>query len=86
VRAFWGIAQATLLMAVILLGVRAGLVSAGLSPAVRLLILVLLGTAIYVAACLWRAPEISRELRTFLRRRPTGTAHTEALRPGLSTD
>ena len=86
VRAFWGIAQATLLMAVILVGVRAGLVSAGLSPAVRLLILVLLGTAIYVAACLWRAPEISRELRTFLRRRPTGTAHTEPLRPGLSTD
>ena len=96
VRAFWGIAQATVVMAVILVGVRAGLVSAGLSPAVRLLILVLLGTAIYIAACLWRAPEISRELRNFLRRRPptpptppptpTGTAHTEPLRPGLSTD
>jgi hypothetical protein len=32
--------------------------------AVRLVLLVLVGALVYGAGCLWRAPEISHELRT----------------------
>jgi O-antigen/teichoic acid export membrane protein len=86
VRAFSGIAQATALMAVVVIGARAAMVSAGVAPAMRLVLLVLLGTAIYVALCLVRAPEVTREVRSVLRRRPAATPYTEPLTPGLSTD
>jgi hypothetical protein len=64
-----GVAQATALMAAVLLVTRAALVAAGVQPFPRLVALVLLGGAAYVVGCLWRAPELSRELRRLLRRR-----------------
>ena len=64
VRALSGVTQATALMAAAVLAARAGLVALDVPAAVRLLLLVLVGALVYGAGCLWRAPEISHELRT----------------------
>lgn len=66
---FAGIAQATVLMAVTLVIARALLLETGLSTASRLVLLVLLGGSVYVAGCLWRAPEVTREVQSAIRRR-----------------
>jgi O-antigen/teichoic acid export membrane protein len=72
VSALTGVAQATLVMAVLVLGARAALLALGVPAAARLVILIVLGAVVYLAACLWRAPEITGEIRTALGRRRGG--------------
>ena len=62
-----GVAQATALMAAVLLVTRAALMAAGAQPFARLIALVLVGGAAYVVGCLWRAPELAHEFRRVLR-------------------
>jgi O-antigen/teichoic acid export membrane protein len=85
-QAFSGVAQATALMAVVLVGARLALESAGVAPAMRLVLLVLLGGAIYVGGCLLRAPDVTDEIKSVLRGRRAVTPYSEPLTPGLSTD
>ena len=61
-----GVAQAAALMAGALLVARSALVAASVPPAARLAILVVLGSVVYVGCCLWRAPEVSSEIRSAL--------------------
>jgi hypothetical protein len=72
VGALTGVAQATLVMAVMVLGARGALLALGVPPAARLVLLIVLGAAVYLATCLWRAPEITGEIRTVLGRRRGG--------------
>lgn len=74
VSAFAGIAQATVVMAVSVVTTRAVLAEAGVSAAGRLVVLVLVGTCIYAACCLWRAPEVTSEIKRALSRRRTTAA------------
>ena len=64
-----GVAQATLVMAAVVLGARAALVAVGVPAAGRLVLLVLLGAGVYLACCIWRAPEITREVKGAIGRR-----------------
>jgi O-antigen/teichoic acid export membrane protein len=63
VRSLAGIAQASAVMAVALLVLRSALIALGVSPAPRLVLLVTLGAAVYIASCAWRAPEITLEIK-----------------------
>ena len=69
VRSLAGVARATAIMAAALLPAREALLGAGLGAGSRLALLVALGSAVYVAGCLWRAPEVTLEVRRGLRRR-----------------
>jgi polysaccharide transporter, PST family len=83
VRAFAGIAQATVVMAAALLVARPALQAAGVGPALRLVLLVALGGLVYVAACLWRAPELTMEIKAVFRRpRAGGIAPIGAVEAG----
>jgi O-antigen/teichoic acid export membrane protein len=66
-----GVVQATLVMVsfVLLAQLMLGLVDSGAPAAARLVLLVLLGVAVYVPACVWRAPEIVSDLRSLRRGR-----------------
>jgi O-antigen/teichoic acid export membrane protein len=68
-RSLTGVVQATAVMAVVVLGARTALVETGLPVAVRLVLLVLVGAAVYIAGCRWRAPEVRLEISGALRRR-----------------
>lgn len=63
-----GVAQAAAAMTVVVLGARSLLIDQGVSDAARLVLLILLGIAVYVPLCAWRAPEILDELRALRRR------------------
>lgn len=77
-----GVVQATAVMAAALLAGRELLLSGGVPGAVRLTLLVLLGAAVYVAASLWRSPEVTRELSGVIgRRRRRSVALVEPLDP-----
>jgi O-antigen/teichoic acid export membrane protein len=80
-RALSGVIQATLLMALVVLAARLGLVEAGLGAALRLVLLIVLGIAVYGLACRWRAPEVVSELREQLRRRRRSSVPTGAAQP-----
>ena len=71
-RALAGVAQAAAAMGLSVLLVRVLLVHEGVAPELRLLGLTLLGAAIFVACCVWRAPEVADEVRALRRpgRRP----------------
>jgi O-antigen/teichoic acid export membrane protein len=69
VRPLWSIAQATALMALAVLPAREALISAQVPVAIRLAVLIVLGGGAYLAGCLWRAPEVTFEIRNSLRRR-----------------
>ena len=73
-QALLGIAQATGVMVVVLLPVRTALSAAAVPSAARLVLLVVLGAVVYIGGCLWRAPEVTREVRGALDRRRGGTA------------
>lgn len=62
-----GVAQATAIMAVVLLPTRAALVAADVPAIAQLGILIVLGTGAFAAGCRLRAPELLRELRRILR-------------------
>lgn len=71
IRSLSGVAQATAAMAAALLAARAGLIALDVPAAARLVLLVPLGAAVYVAASLWRVREVTDEIRNGLaRRRP----------------
>lgn len=79
VRPFAGVAQATALMGVTLVAARAALVAEGVPAAARLVVLVLIGLAVYGAAFLWRAPEVADEIRRAVgRRRAAAPPRVEA--------
>ena len=71
-RALSGVTQAAAVMTVVVLGARELLIDQGVSDAARLALLILLGIAVYVPLCAWRAPEILDELRALRRRARRG--------------
>jgi O-antigen/teichoic acid export membrane protein len=64
-----GIAQATALMAGALVVARLGLVEAGAPAWLRLVLLIVLGGVVYIPSCLWRAPEVTQEIKSAVGRR-----------------
>jgi len=62
-RAFSGVAEAALLMALAVFGARIMLVHSGVPSGVSLVALIGLGVAVYIPLVLWRAPEVLDELR-----------------------
>ena len=80
---FWrslsGVAQATAIMGVTVLAARWALVEAGAPAVARLALLVVLGAAVYGAACLWRVPELRREIGGAIRSRRARRLRTEPL-------
>ena len=67
VGALSGVAQATAIMAVVLVPVRAALASVDMPAAAQLAVLVVLGTGAFAAGCRLRAPDVMRELKRVLR-------------------
>ena len=65
-----GVMEAVLVMGVAVLAVRAELMSSVGNPALTLVLCIATGVAVYLPLCIWRAPEIKRDLR----RRNRGTA------------
>ena len=64
VRALLGVFLAAAVMGVVALVVRLALVDAGVPPLLRLLIVSVVGGAVFLAICLWRIPEIARDVRS----------------------
>ena len=73
-RALVGVAQAAAVMGVSVLAARTLLVQAHAAPGVRLLATSLLGALVFAVVCAWRAPEVTGEVRTLLRRAPQPAA------------
>ncbi len=69
-RGLSGVAQATALMGVAVLATRELLIAQGVAPAARLVLVVLVGLAVYVPACAWRSSQVVAEVAAVLRRRP----------------
>jgi hypothetical protein len=64
-----GVAGHCLVMTLCVYAARIGLVDAGVGPAPRLFLLVLIGTVVYGGIISWRDPGLVRELRGFVARR-----------------
>jgi O-antigen/teichoic acid export membrane protein len=69
VRSLSGVAQASALMAISVLGGREALEAAGVPALARLVLLALLGATVYLGASLWRAPDVTEEIAGVIRRR-----------------
>jgi polysaccharide transporter, PST family len=63
-RSLSGVLQAALAMAACSLAGRLVLAEVGVTASARLVIVSLFGVMVFVPLCLWRAPEVRRELRT----------------------
>ena len=74
-----GIVQATAIMAAAVLAVREALIAAGTPAAVRLVVAVVFGGGVYLAACLWRAPEITAEFKRISSHRRRARAEGDVL-------
>jgi PST family polysaccharide transporter len=74
VRAFSGIAQASLAMFAAVAVTRMMFIDAGVPAGARLAALTLLGIAVFVPCCAWREPELRAELRRLRPASGTGTA------------
>ena len=81
VRSLVGVVQATVLMAAAVLATRLALVAGGVPAGARMALTTLVGMVVFGAACLWREPELKREVRTIMRRFSTRTPAT----PGRCT-
>jgi O-antigen/teichoic acid export membrane protein len=68
-RAFAGIAAAAGTMGVVVLVGRVILVESGVPAPARLILIVLLGVAVFVPTCVWLAPQVVSELRGIVERR-----------------
>ena len=79
-RALAGVAQTTAGMAAVVYVARVGLVDAGLSPAPRLALLIVVGALAYAPLALWRIPEL-RALAVRLRPSRRVPAAAEAVLP-----
>jgi O-antigen/teichoic acid export membrane protein len=69
-RSLGGVAQASVGMLACVIAAKLVLVDQGVPDAARLVVLTLLGLAVFAALCFWRAPEVRRELRGLRRARP----------------
>jgi O-antigen/teichoic acid export membrane protein len=82
VRSLSGVVQASTVMAIALLGGREALSATQISAPLSLAILVAFGGIVYVGASIWRAPEVTREVKGLLERRrpayPGGDVKPEA--------
>jgi hypothetical protein len=78
-----GVAQATVVMAAAMLGARGALVATGLPTVSRLALLVVLGGCVYVAGCLWRAPELTLEIKGAIGRRTRKAPRSGFVEAGL---
>jgi O-antigen/teichoic acid export membrane protein len=67
------VVQAALAMGAVVLVTKIGLVSAGVPPTARLLLLIPLGIAVYLPLAAWRLPDVLAELRR-LRARPAAAS------------
>ena len=79
----FGVVQAAVLMAAVVLGVRLGLESVGVGAPLRLVACILAGLAVYPLAVRWRAPEVPAEVRA-VRRPPRATRRRPS--PSRSSD
>jgi O-antigen/teichoic acid export membrane protein len=68
-RGLAGVVQAGLAMAVVAALVRQAALELGLSPLLRLVVVTLVGAAVYMPLCLWRSPEARNDVRGLLRQR-----------------
>ncbi len=83
-RSLSGVAQATALMAGALVVARLGLIEVGAPAWLRLVLLIVLGGAVYIPSCLWRAPEVTQEIKSAIGRRKRRPApRLEPLDAGL---
>jgi hypothetical protein len=64
VRSLLGVFQAAAVMSGVVLLARLALLDAGAPAIVRLVVCSLLGAAVFFALCLWRVPEIGRDIRS----------------------
>ncbi len=73
-------------MAAVVFATRQALIAAGVPAAGRLVLLILLGVAVYVPLCAWRVPEVVAEVKRVSSRRQKATGHLEPLpaQPQLS--
>jgi O-antigen/teichoic acid export membrane protein len=69
VRAISGVFQAALAMCAVVLGVRYGLLEAGVEPGLRLVACISAGVVTYGLMCAWRVPELRTEAKALLSRR-----------------
>jgi polysaccharide transporter, PST family len=84
VRSLSGVAQATALMAGALIVARLGLIEVGAPAWLTLVLLIVLGGVVYVPSCLWRAPEVTQEIKGAIGRRQRRPApRLEPLDAGL---
>ena len=62
---------------------RLGLIEAGVPAWLRLVLLIVLGGIVYVACCLWRAPEVTNEIKGVIGRRSVARPRVDPLDAGL---
>ena len=85
VGAFKGITQAALLMAAGLLASRAALLRVDVPTGARLALLILVGGIVFIGSCVWRAPEITVELKAAMRHRREGRVpRADVIEPSAS--
>jgi O-antigen/teichoic acid export membrane protein len=86
VRALTRVFQAAMGMCAVVLGVRVALVDAGTGGAVRLAVCIGVGAVVYSALCLWREPELAREVSGVLRRRSSGATARPLATPAAAAE
>ncbi|MDA0168670.1 MOP flippase family protein [Solirubrobacter taibaiensis] len=64
VKSVLGVFQAAAVMGIVALATRLALVDAGVSPLLRLLIVGVVGAVVFGLLCLWRIPEIRRDIQS----------------------
>ena len=77
-RAIFGVVQAAAVMTLVILGVRLALLDQ-VSAATRLVVVILVGVAVYVPLCMWRAPEVAQEIRRLRATRREGPDATRGV-------
>ena len=78
-RSLGGVVQATAIMGLVVAALRLLLIGAGAPAWVRLVLCVVVGIAVFIPCCAWRAPETREEVMTIVRRR-----RGSALEPQIS--
>jgi O-antigen/teichoic acid export membrane protein len=66
VRSVLGVAQNAVVMGAVVFAARVAMVDADVPPAVRLVLATVLGAVVFAGLCLWRVPELLRDLRSLL--------------------
>jgi len=72
VRSLLGVFASAAVMSGVVLVARLALIDAGVPAAARLVLCSLLGAAVFFSLCLWRVPEITRDVRSLLAGRRSG--------------